>query len=58
MGCDSHGDGGESGWWLLWVVVASFYEFVVGKFYFILISCLYYFNEKNVKIEVLMLGVL
>ena len=31
MGCDSHGDGGESGWWLLWVVVASFYEFVVGK---------------------------
>ena len=40
------------------MVVASFYEFVVGKFYFILISCLYYFNEKNVKIEVLMLGVL
>ena len=27
------------------------YEFFFGKFYFILISCLYYFNEMKVKIE-------
>ena len=29
------------------------YEFFFGKFYFILISCLYYFNKKNVKVEAL-----
>ena len=58
MGCDSHGGGRKSGWWLLWVVVAGCYEFFVRKFYFILISCLYYFKEKSVNIEVLMFGVL
>ena len=39
------------------VVVTSCCEFLWGKFYFILISCLYYFNEMNVKIESLMFGV-
>ena len=37
--------------WLLWLIF-------VGKFYFILINCLYYFHGMNVKIESLMLGVL
>ena len=54
---------GGGGFVLRWVVVTTVVvvvgccEFLWGKFYFILISCLYYFNEMNVKIEYLMLGV-
>ena len=40
------------------VNMASCYEFLWDKFYFILISCLYCFNGMNVKIEPLMLDVL
>ena len=40
------------------VKVVSCYE-LCWKFYFILISCLYYFNETKLKIEpLMMLGVL
>ena len=40
------------------VKVVGCYEFFFWKFYFILISCLYYFNEMKVKIEPLMLDAL
>ena len=49
ISCGCHGGSGESGW-LLWIFF--------WKFYFILISCLYYFNEMKIKIEPLMLDVL
>ena len=39
------------------VMVVGCCEFLWGKFYFILVSCLYYFDEMNVKIESLMFGV-
>ena len=52
MGCGCHGGGGGEK-----AMVVGCYEFLWGKFYFILTSCLYYFNEMNVKIESLMLGV-
>ena len=54
VGCGCHGSGGGGER----AVVAGWYEFLWGKFYFILIRYLYYFNEMNVKIESLMLGVL